>query len=115
MPLRIRSSSERARSPPPRFAVPPPPLLPPPGGGKLLPHRPRADAFALGALAGELAGAADSFRLLARALFRGLLVVHVALHLAERAFALHLLLQRFKRLIDVIVANKNLDDDPVLQ
>jgi len=36
----------------------------------------------------------------------------VPLHLAERAFALHLLLQRFQRLVDVIVANENLDDDP---
>jgi ubiquinone biosynthesis protein COQ9 len=35
----------------------------------------------------------------------------VPLHLAERAFALHLLLQRLQRLVDVIVANENLDDD----
>jgi len=38
--------------------------------------------------------------------------VHVPLHLAERAFALHLLLQGLERLIDVIVANEYLDDDP---
>src|SRR4051812_46948406 len=55
-------------------------------------------AFALGALAGQLAGATHSFRLLAGALLRGLLVVHVPLHLAERAFALHLLLQRLQSL-----------------
>ena len=66
-------------------------------------------AFALGALAGQLAGAAHGFRLLAGALFRGLLVSDVALHLAERAFALHLLLQGFQRLIDVVVADENLN------
>jgi hypothetical protein len=60
---------------------------------------------------GELAGAAHGFRLLAGALLGGLFVVHVPLHLAERAFALHLLLQRLQRLVDVVVANENLDDD----
>lgn len=39
----------------------------------------------------------------------------VALHLAKRAFALHLLFQGFQRLIDIVVADKNLDDDLVLQ
>jgi hypothetical protein len=34
----------------------------------------------------------------------------VPLHLAERALALHLLLQRLERLVDVVVANENLDD-----
>src|SRR5581483_672235 len=68
-------------------------------------------AFALGALASQLAGAAHRFRLLAGALLGGLFIVDVALHLAERAFALHLLLERFQRLVDVVVANENLDDD----
>ena len=68
-------------------------------------------AFALGALTGELAGAANGLGLLAGALLRRLFVVHVPLHFAERAFALHLLLQRFQRLVDVVVANENLDDD----
>src|SRR5581483_4436852 len=67
-------------------------------------------AFALGALAGQLAGAAHRFRLLAGALLGGLFIVHVPLHLAERAFALHLLLERLQRLVDVVVANENLDD-----
>ena len=35
--------------------------------------------------------------------------MHVPLHFAERAFALHLLLQRFQRLVDVVVADKNLN------
>ena len=67
--------------------------------------------FALGALAGQLAGAAHGLGLLAGALFRRLFLVHVPLHFAERALALHLLLQRFQRLVDVVVANENLDDD----
>jgi len=33
----------------------------------------------------------------------------VALHLAERAFTLHLLLQGLERLIDVVVADENLN------
>ena len=35
--------------------------------------------------------------------------MHVPLHFAERAFALHLLLQRLERLVDVVVADKNLN------
>jgi len=69
----------------------------------------RQQAFALGALAGQLAGAADSLGLLTGALFRRLFVVHVALHFTEAAFALHLLLQGLERLIDVVVADKNLN------
>jgi hypothetical protein len=67
-------------------------------------------AFALSALAGQLAGATNGFRLLTGALFRRLFIMHVPLHFAERAFALHLLLQGLEGLIDVIVAHKNLDD-----
>src|SRR3954466_13799342 len=73
--------------------------------------RRRQQAFALSALAGQLASAADSFGLLTGALFRRLFVVHVPLHFAEGAFALHLLLQGLEGLVDVIVANENLDDD----
>jgi hypothetical protein len=32
------------------------------------------------------------------------------LHLAENAFALHLFLQRFQSLIDIVVANENLHE-----
>src|SRR5207245_571908 len=66
-------------------------------------------AFTLGALAGELARPAHGFRLLAGALLGRLLVVDVTLHLAERALALHLLLQRLQGLVDVVVADENLD------
>src|ERR1700716_3212598 len=52
----------------------------------------RQQALALHFLARELAGAADSLRLLPRFLFRGFLVMAAELHLAEHALALHLLL-----------------------
>src|SRR5215467_634986 len=64
--------------------------------------------FALGALAGELAGPADRFRLLAGLLGGGLFVVSAELHLAENALTLHLLLERLEGLVDVVVANENL-------
>ncbi len=35
--------------------------------------------------------------------------MHVALHFTEAALALHLLLQGFERLVDVVVANENLN------
>ncbi|MDQ1193239.1 hypothetical protein QE419_002005 [Brevundimonas vesicularis] len=66
-------------------------------------------ALALHALARQLASATDGFGLLTGALFRGLLEVHVALHFTEAALALHLLLQGFERLVDVVVANENLN------
>ena len=71
--------------------------------------RSRQQAFTLGALASQLAGATDSFSLLTGTLFRGLFEVHVTLHFTEAAFALHLLLQGFQRLIDIVVANENLN------
>jgi hypothetical protein len=74
---------------------------------RLLRHR--QQAFALGALAGQLTSATNGFGLLASALFRRLFIMHVPLHFAERAFALHLLLQGLQRLIDVVVADENLD------
>ena len=68
-------------------------------------------AFTLHALTGQLARAAHSFGLLTRALFRRLFEMHVTLHFAEGTFALHLLLQRLQRLVDIIVAHENLNDD----
>jgi hypothetical protein len=65
-------------------------------------------AFALSALAGQLAGAADGFRLFAGALFRRLFIMSAHLHFAEDAFALHFLLQRAKRLVNIVVADKYL-------
>ena len=70
----------------------------------------RQQAFALSAFAGELAGAADGLGLLARFFLRRLLEVIAPLHLPEETFALHLFLQRFQRLIDVVVAHDNLND-----
>ncbi len=70
----------------------------------------RQEAFALGAFTGQFPRAADSFGLLARLALRGLLEMVAALHLPEETFALHLLLQRFQRLIDVVVADHDLND-----
>src|SRR5690554_1480991 len=64
--------------------------------------------FALGALARELAGAADRLSLFAGALLGGLLIEVPELHFAEHAFALKLLLQGLHRLVDVVIANEYL-------
>jgi hypothetical protein len=66
-------------------------------------------AFALHALADKLARAANRFRLLAGALFGWLFVEFPPFHLAECAFALHFLLQRAKSLLDIIVADNDLN------
>src|ERR1700726_3042774 len=65
-------------------------------------------ALALQLLAGELAGAADGFRLLADSALGGLFVMAAELHLAEHALALHLLLQHLERLVDIVVTDENL-------
>lgn len=70
----------------------------------------RQQAFALGAFAGELAGAANGFSLFAGAFFRRFFEVVAALHLPEETFALHLLLERFQCLIDIVVADDDLND-----
>jgi hypothetical protein len=70
------------------------------------------DLVALGALAHQLPVAADGLRLLPGATLRRLLVVPPHPHLAVEALALHLLLQRAQRLVDIVVANLNLDDGP---
>ena len=72
-------------------------------------RRARKQTFTLRALAGELAGAADSFRTFTRTLFRRLFVVIATLHFAESAFPLHLLLERLQRLIDVVIADHDLN------
>src|SRR4051794_32808058 len=69
-------------------------------------------AFALGALALELAGAADRCGALASALFRRFLVMTAQLHLAVDALALQLFLERAQRLLDIIVANDDLHKSP---
>jgi hypothetical protein len=68
----------------------------------------RQKPVALRLLAGQFMRAANGFGPLAGALFRGLLVSAALLHFAKDALALHLLLQRTKRLLDIVVANQNL-------
>src|SRR6185436_12371391 len=65
-------------------------------------------AFALHALALQLAVTADRLGPFASTLFRRFFVVASEFHLAEDAFPLHLLFERFERLIDVVVANDDL-------
>jgi hypothetical protein len=69
-----------------------------------------SEAFAIHPLAQKLAGAANGLGLLAGALFRRLLIAAAKLHLTENAFTLHLLLERAQRLIDIVVADQNVDD-----
>jgi hypothetical protein len=70
----------------------------------------RQQAFALGAFASQFPRPADGFSFLARLPFGGLLEMIAALHLAEETFTLHLLLERFQRLVDVVVADNDLND-----
>ena len=64
--------------------------------------------FTLRTLALKFAHAAHSFCVFTSTLFRRLFKMIATLHLAEGAFALHLFFQRFQRLINVIVAYKDL-------
>ena len=64
--------------------------------------------IALGKLARGLAGAAYRFAPLAGALFGGLFVGPSCLHLAEYALSLHLFLKNTKGLVDIVVADDNL-------
>ena len=66
------------------------------------------DAFALGALAGQLAGAAHGFGALTGFLLGRLFERLTRLHFPEQAFALHLLLQRAQGLLDVVIADDDL-------
>src|SRR4029453_7553162 len=77
------------------------------GGSRPLLHR--QQALALHALAGGVARAADRFRLLTRLPFRGFFVVAAKFHLAKNPLALHLLLQRLEGLVDIVVADENLN------
>ena len=73
-----------------------------------VPLKRRLVAFALQALAQKLPMTPHRFRLLARLLLRGLLVVPAHLHFAENALALHLFLQRAQGLVDVVVSDEHL-------
>ena len=67
------------------------------------------EAFALQALALQLACPAHRFSLLPRLALGGLLVGLAELHFTEDAFALHLFLQGLQGLIDIVVANDDLN------
>ena len=64
--------------------------------------------LALHTLARQLPRSAHGFSLFACTLFRGFFVIIAKFHLPEDAFPLHLLLQSFQRLIDVVVTNMDL-------
>ncbi len=71
------------------------------------------EAFALHLLALKLPRTADGLGLLAGAPFGRLLVEFPAFHFTESPFALHLLLQRSKGLLDIVVAHDDGNDDAV--
>lgn len=73
-----------------------------------LAHVGRNEAFALCLLARELARAADRLGLLSVFALRRLFIGAPLLHLAKNTFALHFLFQNTKSLIDIVVADKNL-------
>jgi hypothetical protein len=68
----------------------------------------RQKAFTLQLFAGELTRATDRLGFLARSLFRRFLEMAAELHLAENALALQFFLKRFESLINIVVANENL-------
>ncbi len=69
----------------------------------------RNEAFTLGAFASQFPRAADGFSLAASLCFGRLLEGGAGLHFPEDAFALHLLFQRLQRLIDVVIADHDLN------
>jgi hypothetical protein len=70
--------------------------------------RRRNQTFAHGFLSGQLARAPDGLAFLPRRLRRRLLIEPPSLHFPKNAFTLHPLFQNSQRLIDVVVANENL-------
>lgn len=68
----------------------------------------RLEALALQAFPLQLACPAHGLRGFARATLGRLLIMPPQLHLAEDSFPLHLFLERFQRLIDIVVTNENL-------
>jgi hypothetical protein len=67
-------------------------------------------AFALRLFPGRLARAADGFRLLAGLALGRFFIRLAALHLTKNALALHLLLEDSESLIDIVVANDDLQN-----
>src|SRR5579862_7012930 len=72
----------------------------------------RSEAFALQPLALQLASAANGLSGLSSAALGRLFVVPPELHFAEYALALHFLLKRLERLIDIVIANEDLHEKP---
>src|SRR3974390_2020664 len=68
----------------------------------------RQQTLPLQLFAGQLTGAADRFRLLPDPSLGRFFVMAAQLHFAEKALALHLLLQRPEGLVDIVVADENL-------
>jgi hypothetical protein len=78
------------------------------GGPWIAALRGGEESLALGLLARSLAGAAHGLGFFPRLAFGGLLVGLPLFHLSEDSFALHLLLEDAKSLIDIVVANEHL-------
>jgi hypothetical protein len=66
------------------------------------------EALAFQPLAFEFPCAPDCFGGLARAAFRRFFIVPPNFHFSENSFPLQLFLERFERLINIIIANQNL-------
>ena len=66
------------------------------------------EAFAFQPLALKLTGPPNCLRRFAGSSFGRFLIVPAELHLAEDSFPLHLLFERFERLIDIVVTDENL-------
>ncbi len=79
----------------------PKPLLDP-TGVRLL------EAFAFQSFTLQLPGAAYGFRGFASSAFGRLFVVPPQLHLAKNSLPLHLLFERFERLVDIVVTHEDL-------
>ena len=69
----------------------------------------RQEAFALGAFAGQFARTAHGLGLFASFALGRFFEVITTLHFAEETFTLHLLLERLQRLIDVVIADHDLN------
>jgi len=69
----------------------------------------RQQTFTLGALSRQLTGATHGFGFLAGFALGGLLKVIPPLHFAEKALTLHLFFERFQRLVDVVIADNDLN------
>jgi hypothetical protein len=81
-----------------------------PTGRSLPPFGHREQAFALRQFPGGLARTSDGFRLLAGLALGRFFIRLAALHLTKNALALQLLFEDPERLIDIVVANDDLQN-----